>query len=260
MLAKPTPPAHVVGNARRHDRPEAGAMAEDSKVRELMDDDGLERLGRRQDEAPREHQSAFLRGAPPPTPRIAQGDDCWLHPKGCSVAIELAADDLIRAFTEPVTQDLVERSAVARRRQDDQLVAVVIAAAGHAGPALTDRCATESQPVELAPVANEPTIDEAATPLQLLANALLALEVAAQPRLAFPEKFLDDGLRSRPTAACRERDRNDNSPARVHGDAEPTAAGHGPKRILDLSTGQPDAAGHGSLTTRRRGGHRCRAW
>ena len=61
MLAQPAAPDLVVGPARRDEVPEARPVAEHAQVRQLVDDDRLERFGRGEDEPPREREPA-LRG------------------------------------------------------------------------------------------------------------------------------------------------------------------------------------------------------
>ena len=56
---QPAPPREVVRPPARHERPEPRPVAEDPKVSELVHDDGLEGLGRREDEPPREAQPAL---------------------------------------------------------------------------------------------------------------------------------------------------------------------------------------------------------
>ena len=72
------PQPRPVGEVRRppagDQRPEARAVPEHPEVRELVDHDRLERARRGQDEAPREHQPAVPRGAPPSAPGVADVD------------------------------------------------------------------------------------------------------------------------------------------------------------------------------------------
>ncbi len=58
VLMQPAPPRSMVRPARRHERPERGAVAEHPEVSEFMHDDGIEGLGRCQDQAPRKGESA----------------------------------------------------------------------------------------------------------------------------------------------------------------------------------------------------------
>lgn len=153
--------------------------------------------------------------------------------------IDLAPDELRRALPEPLAEHPLERAPIARRRRDDECIPFVVAAPGDARPAhgLATGPGTEVKAMELAAIADEAPVDEPAACLQHLPNTPLALEMAPQPRLALLQERLDDPLGPCPATTRRQRDRNDDAPACVHGDAQPSAAGQGPERILDLATG-----------------------
>ena len=74
VVVQPAPPRPVVRPPDRDERPEARAVAEHPQVGELVDDDRLEGLRRREDEPPRERQPALPRRAPPARAGIAQRD------------------------------------------------------------------------------------------------------------------------------------------------------------------------------------------
>ena len=58
MVVEPTSPHPMVGPAARDERPELRPVPEHAQVRELVTDDGLERLGGREDQSPGERQPA----------------------------------------------------------------------------------------------------------------------------------------------------------------------------------------------------------
>ena len=59
MDPQPAAPDEVVGHSTGDDSPEPRPVAEDPEMGELVDDDRLKRLRRRQDEPPRETQPAL---------------------------------------------------------------------------------------------------------------------------------------------------------------------------------------------------------
>ena len=71
VVAQPVAPPDVVGTPFGHQRPEPRTVTEDPQVGQLVDDDGLEGLGRGQDEPPREREAAAARRAPPARARVA---------------------------------------------------------------------------------------------------------------------------------------------------------------------------------------------
>jgi hypothetical protein len=120
VVPEPVPPRDVVGSAGRDDRPEAGAVAEHPQVRELVDHDRLERLGRGQHQAPREGQPPGPGRAPPPRPRVAQRDRRGLDADRRRVLRDLRFDVGPRLRAEPGLEHRRDRAAVGWRDAHDQ--------------------------------------------------------------------------------------------------------------------------------------------
>ena len=95
----------VVGPARGDDVPEPRPVTEHPQVRELVDDDRLEGLGRRQDEPPREGQSTGARGAAPSRPLIADRHRGRADAEGGRMPTDLLIDGGPGARPEPRLED-----------------------------------------------------------------------------------------------------------------------------------------------------------
>ena len=122
MVMQPAAPDLVIRPARCHHSPEPRAVTEDAQVCELVDDDRLERLGRREDEPPRERQPALPRGTPPARPLVADRDRGRADTERRSMAADLAFDRGARPRLEPRLEDRSDRSPVRRGDVDDDLV------------------------------------------------------------------------------------------------------------------------------------------
>ena len=105
VVAQPAAPDLVVGSARGDHRPEPRAVAEHPQVRELVDDDRLERLGRGEDEPPREGEPALPRGAPPARALVADADRGRGDAERRGVTPDLALDRGPGARLEPRLED-----------------------------------------------------------------------------------------------------------------------------------------------------------
>ena len=122
VVVQPATPDLVIRPARGDDCPEPRAVTEDAQVCELVDDDRLERLGRREDEPPRERQSVLPRGTPPARPLVADRDRGRADTERRSVAADLTFDRDARPWLEPRLEDRSDRSPVRRGDVDDDLV------------------------------------------------------------------------------------------------------------------------------------------
>src|SRR6185369_16658144 len=90
---------------------------------------------------------------------------------------------------------------------------------GDRGPA-SGRRGDHAQPVEVAAVPDRRSVGEPAAGGQLGALPGLAVEVAADPRLAIAQELVDEPLRMCPAAARRERDGYDESVLGIDRDPE----------------------------------------
>src|SRR5262245_457302 len=114
MGVAPEPGAigEMIGPPRRDQGPEPGAVAEDAQVGELVDHDGLERSGRREDEAPREHEPAVARGTPPAAPRVTDGDGRRRDPEWARVRRDRPVDRLFGPFAKPRLQQALDGTSL----------------------------------------------------------------------------------------------------------------------------------------------------
>ena len=106
----------VVGSPRRDDGPEARAVTEHPQVGQLVDHDRLERLGRGEDQPPREGQAALARGAPPARPLVADRDRGGLTPSAAAWRAISRVDGGARSRLEPGLEDARRRASVAPAR------------------------------------------------------------------------------------------------------------------------------------------------
>ena len=104
VVVQPPPPGPVIGPPGRDERPERGSVPEHAQMRELVDDHGLERLGRGEDEPPRQRHPAALRGTPPAGARVTEVMRRGLTP---------------RAGACPATASSIAVGEVAKPRLDD---------------------------------------------------------------------------------------------------------------------------------------------
>src|SRR4051812_10644299 len=123
VVAEPPPPGRVIRTTRRDEPPEARPVPEVAQMRELVDDDRLERFRRGEDQAPRKGQAAIAGRAPPPRPRVAERDRGRLGPERRSVDRDVALDRGPRTRAQPVLEPRRHGTAVRPRYADHELVA-----------------------------------------------------------------------------------------------------------------------------------------
>ena len=122
VIVEPATPDLMIGAARRDHGPEPRAVPEDAEMGQLVADDGLEGLGGRQDEAPRERQPARSRGTPPAGPRVAQGDAGRSDVERSRVQGDRGLDLAARLVPQPGLEDPGVSSPVRGDAVDDELV------------------------------------------------------------------------------------------------------------------------------------------
>src|SRR3954447_17468099 len=97
-------------------------MSEDAQVRELVDDDRLERVRRSEDKTPREGEPARARGAAPAGLLVAHGHRGGADGEGRGVASDLGGDRRTGAGHDAGLKDCGESAPIRRGETDDQLV------------------------------------------------------------------------------------------------------------------------------------------
>jgi hypothetical protein len=106
-------------------------VPEHAQVRELVDDDRVERLGRRQHQPPREREAAGARGASPAGALVPDRDPGSLHAEGRRVAGDCALDGVAGAPAQPRLEHVADGPAVRGRQANHELVLGVAADPGH---------------------------------------------------------------------------------------------------------------------------------
>ena len=95
---------HGPGRGRRGGH-RTGCVPEHPQVAQLVGGDGVERLGRREDQAPAERQVPRPRAAAPAAGRVADRDPGRLHAQRGSVALDRLVDGGAGAGAEPGLED-----------------------------------------------------------------------------------------------------------------------------------------------------------
>jgi hypothetical protein len=237
MAAQPAAPDEMVRAARRDQGPEPRSVPEHAEMGELVDHDRLERLRRREDEPPAEHQAALPGGAAPAASRIANGDRGGSDAEGRRVVLHRRIDRDPGLVPQPSLQDLGHARAIASGERHAQLEPLRRHDPGDRratgkprtwrGDPRGGRC--DPQAMELAPEAERGAVGEAAPGCQLGALARPSIQVAADPRLAFPQERLDPRLGMGPAPTVSGRDRDDEPELGV--DRDPEVAG--PSRVAE---------------------------
>src|SRR5439155_12028070 len=190
-------------------RPETRPVPEHAEMGELVDDDGLERLRRREDQSPAEHQAAVPRRASPAAPRVAKADRTGGHVEGGPMARDLGVDRDPGALAEPRLEDAIDPIAVTAEERDEELIPHLVADAGHRRAAAAR--GHDSKAVHLPSKANRGTVGQAAAGRKLRSLTRLAVEVAADPGVAALKELVDGSLGMSPAAAGRHRHGDDET-------------------------------------------------
>ncbi len=191
--------------------PEARPVPEYSQVGELVDHDRLERLGRREDQPPREGQRALPRGTPPSGSGIAEGDPRRLDTKGGRVLCHGPINRRGRPFAQPRSKHLAGCAPVARGQDDMDLVPLIRSVARDARAPRPGGCHRDPESMHLAEIAELRAVGHAAAGGYGGASRFQAGEVPPQPRFPFREKLLDPRLGMSPAPPGREWDGHDDA-------------------------------------------------
>ncbi len=238
VVAQPAPPEPVIGPPAGHDLPEARAVAEDAKMGQLVDDHGLERLGRRQDETPREGEAPRSGAAAPASPGIADRDRGRGYGQRRRVAFDLAIDRDAGSLAQPRLEDRGQAPSLRLAQTHDQLVAGVatFAAHGRAAPLGTGH---HPKTVGLAAEPEEAAVAEGTQRRQLLALARLPLELPAEPRLAVRHERLRQPLGLTSVSGRPGGHGHDGRVSGIDRQSEVPRPRRSPKRAFEAAIGKP---------------------
>jgi hypothetical protein len=183
MFAQPAPPDPMIGLPAGDDLPEAGPVAENPQVRQFVDDYRFQRLGRRQDQTPRERQAPRTRAATPSGPGVPYRDRRRRYRQSSGVAFDLTMDGGTSPLAEPGLEDLPKASPLGGRQPHHELVAFLAALARDGGAAM-GWALHDPKAVGLAVVPDNASIAERADLRDLPTLPSLAVQMTAQPILA----------------------------------------------------------------------------
>jgi len=217
-------------------------MTKDLEMGQLVDHDGFQRPGRRQDEPPREHQPALPRGASPAAAWVSDVDAAWCDAEGRGVLGDRLLDGLGGTLAEPGGEDPVEGASLGLPEADDELVAILAAAALDGRAAADGPIAADPHPVRLASVEHQAAVACPAAGACRRTLPSLSIHVPQDPRLALDQERLDSCLRMRPAAARLGRDRHHQPVSVVDRDAQTARTSGAAEAILDRSLAEPDAS------------------
>jgi hypothetical protein len=237
MVVQPASPRGVIRASLGDERPEPRAVTEDPEVGELVDDDRLEGLGRRQDEAPRERQAAGTRCAAPAGSWVAQchSPGCDAHRRG--MTRDGPVDRRTGAFPQPRFEERRVGPTLASRTPDQQAVAEVVAEPLDRGASGTDRRRRHRHAMELAEVADLAAITRSPACGELRPDPRVSIEMAADPALAFAEELNGPSLPIGSPGAVGGH-RHDHAALRMDDDPERAGAWGLAKREGDGTAGQ----------------------
>src|SRR3954471_1043145 len=251
MIVEPAPPHAMVGAARRHERPEGRAVAEHAKMRELVDDDGVERFRRRKDEPPRERQPAGTSRAPPSGPRVTQGHGRGGDGEGLGMLADGRLDLAARFLLQPDLEDRAVGPSIGGDAVDHELVVerddVRSTETGHRRH--------DADPMQPAMERDPAAVARTAAGRDAPSDVRLAAEVFAQPRFAFGQErhgstFVLGSDRPR-------RDRDDDASVGMDDDPQHTSARRPAERVREGASRQLGDRGglgrHGRMMPSRAG-------
>jgi hypothetical protein len=236
MLAQPAPPDDMVRAPAGHDRPETWSMTEHPEMCQLVDHDGFEGLRRGESQPPAEGQPAGPRGAPPPAPGIADRDGDRPNPQGRRVPLDGRLDLRTSTLAEPVPKDSIQGAAVAGRGSNDEQASAGIQE--HGGPSGSGRCRDQGQGVVDATKPQASPGSERATCSVVGKLAGLAIEMTADPDLAFPDELRRDAATLAGGQAAAARDRHEHATPGIHDDPDPPRPRRAPQGVGEDAEGQ----------------------
>jgi hypothetical protein len=196
-----------------------------------VDDDRLEGFRRREHETPTEHDPPLTGSTAPSSARVAERDRVRPNAESLGVISDRAVDRQLRLMAEPTLQDAVDPVAIPRDQRHVKLEARRGHDPAHRRP--TARRRRDSQPVELAAVADRRAVGQPASSHQLGTFARDPIQMAPDPALAIPEERVDPCLGVGPAATCRRRDGDDETEVRVDRDPEMTRSSRVAKNVLE---------------------------
>src|SRR3954454_14105926 len=160
MRPEPATPDEMVGPSGRDDRPERRAVTEHPEMGELVNDNRVERVRRREDEPPAEHQPTLTRRAAPARSRIADRDRCQPDAERGRVVADRRLDRDRGLRPEPSLEDAVDVVAIANGEADMELE---VGRRHHSGNGRSSRCALDDpKAMEVASEANRGPVGEPA--------------------------------------------------------------------------------------------------
>jgi hypothetical protein len=198
-------------------------------MRKLVDDDGFERLRRREDQSPAEHQAALPGRASPAAPRVAKADRTSGNVEGGPVARDLGVDRDPGTLAEPRLEDAIDPIAVTAEERHVELISHLIADAGHCRAAAARM--HDPKAVHLPSKADRGTVGQPAARRKLGSLTRLAVEVAADPGVAAAKELVDHLLGMSPAAAGRHWHRDDEPGVGVDRDPKPAGAWRSAKDV-----------------------------
>ena len=237
MVVQPASPRGVIRASLGDERPEAWAVTEDPEVGELVDDDRLERLGWREDEAPRERQGARARCAAPAGSWVAQRHSSGRDAHRRGMTRDGPVDRRTGAFAQPYFEERRVGPTLASRTPDQEAVAEVVAEPLDRGASGTDRRRRHRHAMELAEVADLAAITRSPACRELRPDPRVSIEMAADPALAFAEE-LDGPSLSIGSSGAVGGHRHDHAALRMDDDPERAGAWGLAKREGDGAAGQ----------------------
>ena len=184
MVVEPATPDTVIRPARRDEGPELRAVPEYPQVGQLVNHDGVERLGRRQEQPPRERQATAPRSTAPARSRVAQGHRPGLDAQGLRMRHDRGRDRAARPLTQPALEDRGIGAPIRRDAMDHKLVGE----GDNVGSPGARHGRHDANAMEPATERDHAAVRGAATASKLCDEGSLTIEVTAQPWLALGEE------------------------------------------------------------------------
>jgi hypothetical protein len=191
MVAEPAPPDGVIRSAGGDDGPEARPVTEHPQVSQLVDDDGLECLGRGQDQTPRECKTALARGTPPARTLVSNADREGRDIQRDGVSAGLAVDGGTGADPQPRFEHGRNGAPIRRRQTNDQFVLIGPAHAFDTRSSRARASRLDTQSMQVAAKPNHGAVTETAARRKLGPLVGVAVQVPVQPLLTLGEEFMN---------------------------------------------------------------------